>query len=102
MKYIYAISSKFPAVEQFGLTSQIRRAGTSISLNLAEGSDRGTDAEFRRFIQMSIGSANEVIAILDIAIDLEFIDKKHYESLFTQTEEIVRQLSGLRKALGNK
>ena len=47
IREIYQISSGFPQVEQFGMTNQIRRAAVSIALNLAEGSDRGSDKDFQ-------------------------------------------------------
>ncbi len=51
---IYKISNKFPASEMYGLTSQIRRAVLSISLNIAEGSGAGSDREFSRFLSIAL------------------------------------------------
>lgn len=99
IKAIYSLSRQFPKDEQFGITNQLRRAATSIALNLAEGSDRGSDKEFGRFIQMAIGSLNETVAIFDIALDNEFINKQNYDIMVKQAENIVKQLSGLRKSL---
>ena len=99
IRNIYSLSSNLPKTEQFGLTNQLRRAATSIALNLAEGSDRGSDREFKRFIQMSIGSLNETIAILDISLENWFITKKNYDIMITQAESVVKQLSGLRKSM---
>jgi four helix bundle protein len=101
-KYIrnaYRISAQFPQEERFCLSDQLRRAATSIALNIAEGSDRGSDKEFIRFIKMAIGSLNETIAILDISLDNGFIKKKNYVIMFKQAENIVKQLSGLCKSL---
>ncbi|MCU0640481.1 MAG: four helix bundle protein [Candidatus Margulisbacteria bacterium] len=96
---LYAVSAKFPKDEQFGLTSQLRRAATSIALNIAEGSDRGSDSEFSRFIQMAIGSLNETVAVLDLASECGFMDKSNYDIMIGNAELIVKQLSGLRKTL---
>jgi four helix bundle protein len=101
-KYIgelYALSAKFPKEEQFGLTSQLRRAATSVALNIAEGSDRGSDSDFGRFIQMSIGSLNETVAIPDLASQSGFIDQANCDIMLSKAEQIVKQLSGLRKSL---
>jgi len=99
---IYSLSSKFPKDEQFGLTNQLRRAATSIALNLAEGSDRGSDADFKRFIQMSIGSVNETVAIFDIALERSFIDQVNCAIIISQAESIVKQLSAFRQALKSR
>ena len=56
---IYSLSRNFPKDELFGLVSQIRRASSSIAINIAEGCGRGSDADFARFLQISMGSASE-------------------------------------------
>lgn len=99
---VYSFSSKFPKDEQFGLTSQLRRAATSIALNLAEGSDRGSDQDFKRFIQMAIGSVNETVAIFDIALERGFISQENCVIMMTQAESIVKQLSGFRQSLKSR
>lgn len=99
IKSIYTATKKFPREERFGLTSQLRNAAISIALNIAEGSDRGSDKEFNRFIQMSIGSVNEVVAALDIALDNGYLDGKTYDSLLSYAESIVKQLSNFSKRL---
>ncbi|MFH1683858.1 MAG: four helix bundle protein [Candidatus Margulisiibacteriota bacterium] len=102
MKYIrniYSLSKAFPKEEQFGITNQLRRAATSIALNIAEGSDRGSDKEFKRFIYIAIGSLNETVAVFDILLENGFINQKNYDIMLSQAENIVKQLSGLRKSL---
>ena len=96
---VYKITSKFPKNEQFGLTDQLKRAAVSIALNLAEGSDRGSDKEFSRFISLSLGSLNETVAIFDIALDNNFLTEKNYAIMISQAENIAKQLAGLRKSL---
>ena len=61
---IYKATSKFPRSELYGLTSQIRRASTSISANIAEGCGRKGNLEFARFLQISMGSASELENLL--------------------------------------
>lgn len=102
VRSIYRTTDQFPKGEFFGLTNQIRRASTSIALNLAEGSDRGSDREFKRFINISIGSANEVVAVLDIALDNKYIDQKMHNTLLEKAGRIVRQLSALAQRLTDK
>lgn len=99
IKDIYDLTSGFPKTEQFGMVNQIRRAALSISLNLAEGSDRGSDKEFKRFIYIAIASLNETVAVLDIALDNGFINQKKYGIMMGQAESVVRQLSAFQKSL---
>jgi four helix bundle protein len=89
---IYKVTAKFPKEELFGLTSQIRRASSSISANIAEGCGRKSDADFARFLQNAIGSASETQNHLILAKDLGFIDLEKYEILETQANEVKRML----------
>jgi four helix bundle protein len=57
---IYKATAPFPKDEQYGITSQIRRAAASVAANIAEGCCRGTDADFARFLQIAISSASEL------------------------------------------
>ncbi|MFA6475592.1 MAG: four helix bundle protein [Patescibacteria group bacterium] len=78
---VYKIAKDFPDNERFGLTSQIKRAATSINLNIAEGSGRSTKKDFASFVRNSIGSTREVIACLRIAEQEKFLhtDSTTYE-----------------------
>ncbi len=64
---VYQVTSTRPADERFGLTSQVRRAATSIVLNIAEGAGAGSDAEFVRFLRYALRSKYEVLAGFDVA-----------------------------------
>jgi len=57
---IYELTKSFPSDELYGLTSQLRRASVSIASNIAEGRGRGTDGEFRQFLNIAQGSTYEV------------------------------------------
>lgn len=96
---LYRATANFPAAEQYGLTSQIRRAGVSIPANIAEGSGRGTRKDYAHFIHISCGSVSEVETLLHIAHNLEYIDAVHYRELASQLEEIARMLRVLRRKL---
>lgn len=69
---IYLLTAKFPAEEKFGLVSQMRRSVVSIASNIAEGSGRGTDKGFVRFLTMAIGSAFELETQLLVSLRLGF------------------------------
>ncbi len=96
---IYHLTSTFPKQEQFGLTDQIRRAAVSISLNIAEGSGSGSDPEFTRFLRIAQRSAYEVIAALEISINLKLTDQPKIEKLMNECDELGAMLSGLIKSL---
>ncbi|MBW8360824.1 MAG: four helix bundle protein [Kaistella sp.] len=98
-KDIYLVSQNFPREELFGLTSQIRRAAISIPSNIAEGCGRGSDKEFARFVEISIGSTNETEYQLFLAFDLNFIDLENYELLAERLNILRQKLIQLRKKL---
>ena len=83
---IYKVSQSFPKDELFGLTSQIRRAVSSVATNIAEGSGRNSSKGFAHFLQIAIGSASEVEYELLLAHDLKYINSEEYERL---TKEVV-------------
>lgn len=97
-KEVYLISRKFPKEEQFGLTSQVRRAVVSVCLNIAEGSSRSTAKDRARFTEMSYGSLLEVLNQLILAVDLEFITMEELNKLRPRIDEISMMLNGLRKS----
>ena len=95
---LYRETKKFPREELYGLTSQIKRAATSIPLNIAEGYGKQENAnEFKRFLNMAIGSCNEMRVLLDLADDLNFIEKGIHEKYEKEYDEIGKMLMSLRK-----
>lgn len=96
---IYKITSQFPKEEKYGLVDQIRRAPVSICLNIAEGSGSGTDAEFSRFLRMAQRSAYEVIAALEIAINLNMADKDVVNGAINEVDQLSAMITGLIKSL---
>ena len=85
--------------ERYGLTSQMRCSAVSVPTNIAEGCGRGSQAELRRFLYISMGSASELEYHLLLAHDLDFLADDEYEQLLTQTIKIKRMLTGLIKTL---
>ncbi len=80
------------------LADQLRRASTSIVLNFAEGHDKGTLTEQRRYFRIARGSAQEVAAIFDVAHRLGAIAPAHYEQGADLCDHIVRMLFRFRRA----
>ncbi|MBI3123809.1 MAG: four helix bundle protein [Ignavibacteriales bacterium] len=75
VKEIYSITKHFPKEEQFGLTSQLRRASVSVVSNLSEGLARYTDAEKKRFLEIARSSVVEIDAQIELSIKLDFLNK---------------------------
>jgi four helix bundle protein len=96
---IYKLSTQFPAEERFGLQSQLRRASTSIALNIAEGAGRGTDGEFKQFLGYAIGSANEVETALIISRNLEMVTDEEVERVSIKLDAIQKMIYRLRNSL---
>ena len=97
---VHRLSLKFPKVEQYGLAEQMRRASKSVPTNLAEGyGKRRSNAEFRRFIQMAIGSADEMRVWIRYCFDLGYIEEARWVELKNEYHEIAKMLNGLRKTL---
>ena len=94
---IYKITCNFPKEEMFGLTSQLRRASTSIPTNIAEGCVKNTNPEYSRFLYISLGSASEVEYLLMLCKDLELIDENKYKMLSEEIQEIKKMLTALIK-----
>ena len=96
---IYRVTERFPSNEQFGLTSQIRRAAVSIPSNIAEGAARQTKKEFVQFLHISKGSLSELDTQLEIARRLEYLGKIEWEALNNLLERVDKMLSGLIRHL---
>ena len=75
VKQVYVLSEQLPSEEKFGLRSQVTRAAVSIPSNIAEGCSRNSDIEFKRFLEIAMGSLFEVETQLIISEELDFISK---------------------------
>ncbi|ADZ12581.1 four helix bundle protein [Riemerella anatipestifer] len=98
---IYRVTERFPNEEKFGIVSQMRRASMSICANISEGISRKTNKDKSRFLNLSYGSAIEVLNFLIIANDLEYIEQEEYLKLRKEIELITNQLNGLYNKLKN-
>ncbi len=96
---IYKLSKTFPSEEQFGITSQLRRAIVSIPTNFAEGAGAKSDKEFGRYISIAIASCSEVEYLLLLIKDLTFIKIETYNELSEKLIYIRKQLFRLREKL---
>jgi four helix bundle protein len=96
---VYKASATFPREELYGLTSQIRRSCLSIPSNIAEGCGRGSDTDFARFLQISMGSSSEVEYLLILSRDLQILTSDNYETLSGDVIQVKRMLTSLMKTL---
>lgn len=92
---LYQVTDKLPWFEKKGLCDQMQRAVVSISSNIAEGAGRPTDADFAHFLDIALGSSNEVETQLIISRNLNYIDTAQFNSLMSKLSEIQKQLTGL-------
>jgi four helix bundle protein len=93
------LSNLFPKEETYGLTSQIRRAVISISLNIAEGSGNSSEKEFQRYLERALRSDYEVAACLEVAVRLDYCTKSEFERLTIVGDELAAMISGFSKSL---
>ena len=96
---IYRDTAGFPRDELYGLTSQLRRACSSIPTNIAEGCGRQGDTELARFLQIAMGSASEVEYQLILARDLEYLPMDGYTKLNNELVEIKRMINAFLQKL---
>lgn len=94
---IYQSTNKFPKEEIFGLTNQLRRAGISLTSNIAEGFSRNSWREKLQFYCMSLGSLTEIQNQLLIAKDVVYLSKEDFNVLAQQSVEVSKVINGLIK-----
>jgi four helix bundle protein len=90
--HIYKVVAKYPAEERFDLTSQTKRAASSIPANIVEGCGRKTNNELAHFCYIAMGSASELDNHLELAKKLNYIDEKTHS-------ELTKELNTLQKKL---
>jgi four helix bundle protein len=96
---VYEVTASFPPHELYGLTSQLRRACSSIPTNIAEGCARGSDADFARFLYHAVGSASEVEYLVLLCRDLGYISPDEFDRLISETQRSKRMLASFIRRL---
>ena len=92
---VYKLTKCFPKEEQYGLTSQMRRASSSVPANIAEGCGRESEAEFKRFLVIANGSATELEYFLILVKDLNFVSEIDINDLAIKVDQLKRSLNKL-------
>ena len=94
---MYAETANFPRSELFGLTSQMRRAASSIPANIAEGCCHGGQPTLARHLRIALGSAGELEYYVILASDLKFLSSNAATKFTKQVTEVKRIITGLLK-----
>jgi four helix bundle protein len=92
---IYRLTKIFPKEEIYGLTSQLRRASSSIPANIAEGCGKSSKLDFARILEISLGSANETDYFMLLAKDLNYLNQEDYGKAENQINKIKAMLINL-------
>ncbi len=96
---VYDQTESFPQLERYGLVTQMRRASVSIASNIAEGASRRTAADFRRFIDICLGSASDLDTQLELARRIGLTIPERVEELQSEISAIRAMLIGLSRSL---
>lgn len=96
---IYQSTSNFPQEEKFGITNQIRRSAVSIPSNIAGGSSRSSIKDFRRFIEISMGSAYELETQLSIANEIGYLSDNSSKALLSELLSVIQMMSKFKSSL---
>lgn len=95
---VYLITGKFPKEEIYGITSQFRRASTSIALNIAEGAG-SSNSEFKRYLQIALNSVKECVVCNEIAFRQKYLDEADYYKFRNELVELSKMITALMKYL---
>lgn len=99
---VYHLTKSFPSDERFGLTSQLRRAASSVPANIAEGHSRSSTKDYLRHLSIAVGSLAEVTTFLELAARLEFANDATVSPILNLAQEERRMLRGLQSSLRRK
>jgi four helix bundle protein len=97
---VYRATQSFPPAERFGVTSQLRRAAVAIPANLAEGAAKRGRREFRRFLDIALGSIGELTYLLQLARDLEYLTPVAWSDLDALRDRAGKLTWGLYRTVG--
>src|ERR1039457_833078 len=96
---VYKGTSAFPKIEEYGLSSQMRRAAVSVPSNLAEGAARKGNKEFKQFLNIAQGSLSELDTQVELSHMLGYMATEKHRELMSKMTEISKMLFGLANTL---
>jgi four helix bundle protein len=95
VKNVYVSTQLFPKEEQYGLTNQMRRSAVSVPSNIAEGYGRNATGDYKRFLQIAVGSLYELQTQIEIAFQLKYLDENNFRSIIALCTEVDKMLYAL-------
>ena len=98
---VYELTNSFPKSELYGITSQLRRACSSIPTNISEGCGRDSDLEFNRFLSIALASACETEYLFILSKDLNYISSSDFAELDKTINEVKKKIYSLKQKLKN-
>jgi len=99
---VYKVTRKFPRHEIYGLTSQLRRASSSVPANIVEGFSKNTTKELIQFLYNARASCAEVLYHMRLAFDLKYLSEKEYKIFKDGYNEVGKQINGWINSLRKK
>jgi four helix bundle protein len=102
VEMIYRETATFPKEEKYSLTSQIRRASSSIPSNIAEGTSRESKKEFSYFLSIALGSCYELNTKIELAKRLCIITLETKDKIHQELDELEKMIAGLRKRINKQ
>jgi four helix bundle protein len=92
---VYRVTELLPSAERFGLRSQLRRASVSVAVNVVEGACRQSDAAYRHFLEIALGSASETRYLLQLCLRLRLLGSEAVQPLIDDYSIVIRSLQAL-------
>jgi len=96
---LFLLTKQYPNDERFELVSQMRRAVISVPSNIAEGSGRNSNKDFRRFLDIALSSAYELETQIIISFDLQYISEEDFSSISNDIQEVQKMIFGFKRSL---
>lgn len=96
---IYRISGNLPVDERYGMASQMKRCSVSVPSNIAEGAGRGTRRQFRYFLEIAMGSCNELQTQLELAFRFNYIEEQVLIAVGEDIIQVYKMISAFYRSL---
>lgn len=89
---VYALTGEFPKEEVYGLSQQLRRSAVSVPSNIAEGAGRGSNAQFKYFLEISMGSCNEMQTQLELSLRFNYISREKADVILDEAYQVYKMI----------